>query len=246
VVHVFVRLLLCGSLILFAVSLWQKDVLPDASTLQTELLDEPQQHPVTRAAFQTTVNNVTYSIQPLYRYDLYGLVVSLHDAQGVVDTVHAKWKDSLNVADLCVVWGDNVRSGAYRDIRFSSAQYQCFWQTDSSQAAGRFATNAISNNHLLTDNVSIAKNIHQARIGDQIHFRGYLAEYSHNDGFAFKRGTSTTRTDDGDGACETVYVEEFEILRRGGGPWRTLLWTAVGLFVVGLIAWVRVPVRFKH
>jgi hypothetical protein len=69
------------------------------------------------------------------------------------------------------------------------------------------------------------------------------AEYSHNHGFPFKRGTSTVRTDGGNGACETVYLEDFEILRRGGGPWHLLVKIALILLAGGVVGWFVLPVR---
>ena len=68
-------------------------------------------------------------------------------------------------------------------------------------------------------------------------------EKRHNHGFAFKRGTSLTRDDTGNGACETIYVQEVEVLRAGGGPWRWLLWPAIALSLTGLIVWLRTPFR---
>jgi hypothetical protein len=103
---------------------------------------------------------------------------------------------------------------------------------------------ALSNNHLLTDKPDIARAIRKVRLGDQVHFRGYLAEYSHNhNGRPFNRGTSIVRTDTGNGACETIFVEDFEILRPGGGPWRAVMWAALLLLAVSVIAWFRLPLR---
>lgn len=107
-----------------------------------------------------------------------------------------------------------------------------------------FDQNAISNNHLLTESPRLAKELLKVRVGDQIHFRGRLSEYSHNVGFAFKRGTSTVRTDSGNGACETVYVDSIDIIRAGGKPWRTLVWVAGIMVIVSLIAWFMQPARF--
>jgi hypothetical protein len=238
--HSFVQLLLIGSLILFAVCIWRKDVLPQA--LRPELLQEPQQRALSRAAFETTVNDITYTVQPLYIYDLYGLVVSSHDADTWWDNVHAQWNDKLNVMDLCVVWGKNLETGAYREASFSSSESWCYWESRSSP----IDNTASSNNHLLADNPLLAKKIRAARIGDQVHFRGYLAEYSHNHGFAFKRGTSTSRNDTGAGACETVYVQDFEILSQHGRFWRLLMWFTGGGFGFGIVLWFCLPVRFKH
>jgi hypothetical protein len=55
--------------------------------------------------------------------------------------------------------------------------------------------------------------------GDQIYLKGYLAEYSHSSG-DFRRGTSTSRADTGNGACETIYIEDYRILKMGNPFWR--------------------------
>jgi hypothetical protein len=76
-----------------------------------------------------------------------------------------------------------------------------------------------------------------------VRFSGYLVEYAHNHGMAFQRGTSTVRTDTGNGACETVWVEDFQILSRGGGPWPMLFKLAWVMLAFGLVAWFKAPVR---
>jgi len=235
-------LFFCG-LALLLLSVWKKNVLPAPETLLPPLLQEPGQAAVQRSPFRVVVKKVSYDVRPLYRYDLQGMVVSRHDSDTWWDYIHKAWNDHLNVADLCVVWGNNVRSGAYREIEFSSGQFVCNFQTSSHEAFAAFDLAAISNNHLLTADPAIARRIREVRVGDQVRFSGYLAEYSHNEGLAFKRGTSTVRDDTGNGACETVYVEDFEILRRGGGPWRVLQWIGIGMIVASLIAWFAAPVR---
>lgn len=235
-----------GSLLLLLAGLWRKDVLPAHQGLRRELLEEPVQLSTEQPPINATVGEITYNIRPLYTYDLYGLVVSKHDTHAWWDYIHKEWNDNLNVADLCVVWGNNVRSGAYKDISFSSGQFVCNFSTSSSEAFAAFDQTAISNNHLITDDPRIARKVGEVKVGDQIHFRGYLAEYSHNHGFPFKRGTSTVRTDTGNGACETVYLQDLEILNRGGGPWRLLVNVAVFLLIAGVVWWFALPVRNEH
>ena len=43
------------------------------------------------------------------------------------------------------------------------------------------------------------------------------------------RGTSTTRNDTGGGACETVYVTQFEIIRRANAGWRAAIPLAIAV-----------------
>ncbi|MFZ6813915.1 hypothetical protein ACO0K3_05570 [Undibacterium sp. Rencai35W] len=237
--------LVIASLVLLGVSLWRMHALPPATELSSSLLEEPIQTPLKQAAFSVESHGITYQVQPLYHYDLTGLVVSKHDANTWWDYLHREWNDSLNIVDLCVVWGNNVRSGSYADINFSSGQFTCNFSTNSNEAFAAFDQTAISNNHLLTDNPQLAKLMRSVQVGDQIHFRGQLAEYSHHHGFAFKRGTSITRTDTGNGACETVFIESFDILRTGGKPWRSLCWIAGLMLLFSLIAWFMQPVRFN-
>jgi hypothetical protein len=238
-----VQLLLASGLILLAVATWQKEALPPKQVMSSDLLNEPEQVQVKQAAFDTTVNGVTYTVQPLYTYDIRGLVVSMHDAKTWWDYLHREWNDHLNVMDLCVVWGNNLRSDNYKEIDYSSGQFICYFNPKSIEAFQAFDQAALSNNHLLTDKPEIARAIRKVRIGDQVRFRGYLAEYSHNhNGQPFKRGTSIVRTDTGNGACETIYIEDFEILKPGGGPWRKLVWLAAFMLVAGVIAWFRLPI----
>ena len=237
-----VKLLLASGFLLLVVALWQRHSLPEPGLLNPVLLQEPEQVQVREAPFETSVGGVTYRIQPLFHYELHGLVVSHHDSDTWWDYIHREWNDHMNVVDLCVIWGNNAGSGAYRDIEFSSGQFVCYWQASTQEKFAAFDQNAISNNHLLTDDPQIAKKMRSVRVGDQIRFRGFLAEYSHNhNGQPFKRGTSTIRTDTGNGACETIYVKDFEIIRRGGGPWRSMLWVAWALIGAGIVGWFRLP-----
>jgi hypothetical protein len=238
------KLLAAASLALLLTSCWKAESLPRAG-LSAVLLDEPVQLSAQQPAFQTQVGGIEYTVQPLYRYELAGLVVSRHDSKAWWDYAHAEWKDELNAVDLCVVWGDNVSSGAYLPLNYSSDQWTCHVETGSSEAWQAFDPTGLSNNHLLTDQPALAQRLRDARIGDQIRLRGYLAEYSHKVGTGFHRGTSTTRNDTGNGACETIYVEEFEILEPGGKPWRALRWPAAIAFGVFILLWLRQPVTFR-
>ncbi len=243
--HQHIKFFLIANILLLLTAIWRSESLPPPSELVSSLLEEPTQVMVKQPAFTSVSNNIEYTVQPLYEYDLAGLVVSKHDANTWWDYIHRAWNDSLNIVDLCVVWGNNVRNGSYAAIDFSSGQFTCNFSTNSNEAFAAFDQSAISNNHLLTDQASIAKKMRSVRVGDQIHFRGHLVEYSHNHGFAFKRGTSTVRTDTGNGACETVFIDSFEILKTAGKPWRMLVWFASGMLLLGVVTWFSKPVSFN-
>jgi hypothetical protein len=246
--HRAINVLLLGSLLVMALAFWRKDVPPGPERLAEALLAEPEQRPARAAAKNTSVNGVAYRIQPRYSYDLSGLVVSLHHADSWWDYAHKEWNDHLNLVDLCVVWGGNAQSGAYRKIDFHNTQWEC-WASSSSAADWQaFNAHEMSNNHLITDDPAIARRMKALRVGDQVRVRGYLAEYSTYDAAGRQtghRGTSTVRTDSGPNACETVYVEELEILESSNRGWRTAGKAAIWVFFLSLLAWAFAPVKFN-
>ncbi len=224
---------------------WQQESLPPAASLDGQLHFEPEQEETRRAPFTTRVGGIDYRVEPLYTYELRGLVVSRHDTSSWLAYLHKQWNDKLNVADLCVIWGTNIVDDLYHEFDFSSGQFTCNFRTNSRQAFQAFDLEAISNNHLLTDDAALAAAIRGVRTGDQVRLRGYLARYSHNEGGGFSRGTSTVRGDTGNGACETVWVEEFEVIQRGNAGWRALKWLALLLCALGAAGWLLAPVRVR-
>ncbi len=60
-----------------------------------------------------------------------------------------------------------------------------------------------------------------AEAGDHIPITGQLASYE-NTANGFLRGTSTRRDDTGNGACETLFVEEVEFVNKANPGWRGL------------------------
>lgn len=236
-------LILAAGALLCALGWWQQDTLPSPESILPDMHLDPVQTEIDESPFETTVGEFTYTVEPQYAYELHGLVVSRHDADSWLDYLHKRWGDELNVADLCVLWGRNVVDDLYHEFDFSSGQFTCNFQTRSREAWQAFDLAAISNNHLLTDDAGLASAIRGARIGDQVRIRGVLANYSHGGGFS--RGTSTVRTDTGNGACETVWVEAFEVLRGASPLWRLVTWAGVLLLAVGLVAWFRAPVRAR-
>jgi hypothetical protein len=234
------KLVFYASLALLLVSCWQRDDFPESMSVAPELLEAPVQHAVHKRPFTVTNEGIDYRIEPRYRYDLHGLVVSYAHHNGNY-SLHRLWNDHINVADVCVVWGGNTDAADLNRIRFWNGKFTCNFETRDSGTWERFRTDQISNNHLLTDDRLIRKQIKRIRIGDQIRLRGWLANYSNDTGFS--RGTSTTRDDTGNGACETIYLEDFEILRPLDSGWRVLLNLALAGVIGSSLLWLSAVMR---
>jgi len=213
---------LAAATLLLAVSWFMKDRYPLENEILPDLLQEPVQAAVERPPFTAEAGGVRYTIRPLYTYEIRGMVVSQHDCGAWWDIYHHDlWKDFINLKDLCVIWGRNLESGVYRDMGFRNDSWTCSWSWPDAETGARFLRTGLSNNHLLCTDDTLRERIRRTSPGDQVWLRGTLAEYSHGHG-AFHRGTSTRRDDTGNGACETIFVEDYEILRPANPGWRAV------------------------
>jgi hypothetical protein len=165
------------------------------------------------------VHGNTYTVEPLFEYELYGMIVSRHHSDNWFDYHHEEWKDFLNVADLCVVYGDNISSGIYRKMRFSSQDYYCYGQFDKNEDAVVFSENSFSNNHVLSDKPSLIRMVKQVWPGDQVYMKGYLVNYYRQGHADQDRPSSISRDDRG---CEVIFLKDFKILRSASSMWRTI------------------------
>lgn len=219
----FLKLTFYAGIFIFATSFFQKDKLPQSSEAVNEVFREPVQIKSEKTQFEIETNGITYIIKPLYEYELYGMIVSEHSSAEWFDYYHDKWKDFINLKDICVAWGENMKTGSYKYFNFESGSWTCYARSKpgiEEDKWSQFKFDQFSNNHLLSDNSEINKKILSAEKGDQIRMKGYLAEYSIKNG-DFKRGTSITRNDSGNGACETVFLTNFEIMKTANPFWRS-------------------------
>jgi hypothetical protein len=235
------------SLLVALTTYFKKDSLPDPAFYDLTQLEEPLQRPTRKRPFDTQVNGQSYLITPLFDYELHGVVVSFNDSDSFTDTTHhRRWRDFLNIRDLCVIWGRNVQNGVYREMDFSNDSWTCWAYWPNAETRSRFSMRQLSNNHLLADDDELKRRLMSAQIGDHVRLKGVLASYA-NPGNGFKRGTSTVRTDTGNGACETIYLQEFEILNPANGGVRSLYalakWLTISALAGFLLLFVVSPVR---
>ncbi len=234
-------LIVVASFATLLVSFWNRNDLPGNIDYVAQIADEPKQTRTGERAFDVEFNEVGYRIEPEYAYDITGMVVSYRHHNEDNSRMHALANDHLNMLDVCVIWGDNTGNERLDKISFWNGLFTCNVKTRDQQAWDAFDMNQLSNNHLLSDDEFIRRQVKKIRIGDQIRVRGFLASYATEGGSV--RGTSTTRTDTGNGACETIYVRTFEIVRAATSYWRIAMWASIALLAVGLTLHFRKPYK---
>ena len=232
---------IAASVLVLLVAYWNRNDIPGAIDFDPHLQDAPLQKPITKTPLTVAFSGVDYRVEPLYDYELYGLVVSYRQHDGE-SSMHRWSNDHLNMADVCVVWSDTAFSEYLGDLDFWNGIFTCNVQTRDSVAWAHFKMNQLSNNHLISEDPYIRERVEEIRIGDQIRVKGWLSRYGAAGGSGL-RGTSTTREDSGDGACETIYVREFEIVTPGFSAWRAAMYGALVVLVLCLFVHFALPYR---
>jgi len=238
--YVFVLTLIF--LAIFLISCLLKAKYPGPQAAISSLKNDPVQTPTNTKEFTLTIDDVEYTITPLFDYELYGMIVSTGDNLGWLGRF--KEQDPLNTNDFCVIWGSNIDNGIYQEMSFRNEDFVCRIEFHGDyKDLSKYSNNHLSNNHFLLDrktNSKIYRQIKSAKVGDQIHFKGYLASYSTKKSGVQTgtRGSSTTREDSGDGACETVYIKSFENIKKYNSP-ILVINNFSGYFVIcGIIVWI--------
>ncbi len=231
----FSRLASVLLMLLVFVFLWasfKRGELPKPSQILPALLEMPEQTPIKRKQFSFPYFDKVYVIQPIADYQIQGVVVSHNNPAGFGDIYHDE--TSVDIRDLCMVYGNNLRSENYRKVSYWSESWTCNWRAKDQDVFNSFRMDGLSNNHLLSSDAAVRKTILKTHIGDQVRLRGMLVNYWEEGQPQFVRQTSTVRSDTGNGACEVVFVTGVEILKSSTPIWN-LLYERSGILLLVLI-----------
>jgi hypothetical protein len=221
--------------------------LPPPENIDGRIVDGvPEQVAVADTkSFDAEFGEIRYSFTPHARYDLYGLVVSLHHSGSFIDISHKN--DPAQTMDICVVWGENIVNNAYRMVTYNHGDFTCFWSWDAEPPP--FNNHLIANNHLIPTTPELAKLLSRVHVGDQIRLGGTLADYIITNAGGQElgsRNSSLVRTDTGNGACEIILLTDAEIIAKHM-PWREPAMYALGtLALIGFVVGFMLGLPKRH
>ena len=231
------KYLFWGLLCVLGVTFFTRNDLKGVAEVAGPVLQEPLQTPLLYPkSIQFTRNGYVYDLTPVYGYEINALVVGKMDY----------WRFSMDKfdlvfpADLCLIWGSNARRQLYRDsgVKFSQ---DCRWCWVSWNRDVKFNLSEMSNNHLLINDKEVWAAVKEIVRGDQVRIAGKLVNVKAQPvdnplSSPITWNSSVSRTDTGAGACEVIYVEKIEIIKKANIAARSLFRLALyGL--IGLIAW---------
>jgi len=210
----------------------KREELPAENEILPALKEEPVQEKFDDRAFTLRWRSSDYVLHPVAKYEISGLVVSRNDIGGFTDIYHSA--DSVDVVDVCMLWGANTRERVYRNSEFWSEPFSCWYRPKRNVSGVPFREDELSNTHILPRDENLARELSAIHLGDQIRLRGKLVNYNPAGASEMLRRSSLTRTDQGNGACEVMFVEEFALLKPGNPGWNKLFVMAKKFFLISL------------
>ncbi|MDD5132513.1 MAG: hypothetical protein PHH44_07635 [bacterium] len=186
-----------------------------------------------------TKDGYAYELTPLFNYTVNALLVHKLNYKSFSIYKYA----SAFPMDVSLVWGSNLATKVYQSkkLRFWQDGRFTYWQYE---AGIEVNSTEIANEHLIVNNQAIEQKMNSLNVGDQVKIKGQLVNVTAiNTGPVsidkprlYKWQTSTVRNDTGAGACEIIYVEDIEILKKGN-PVSCVLFKLSFYGLVLLVSW---------
>jgi hypothetical protein len=192
-----------GAAILGAILLWGFSHRPVKRPPGVTAPDVPEQHEVTAPA--PTFEKAGSAITAQATFDIHARVLSRENY----------WMDpgaKLVPVDLALGWGRMSDSAVIEKLSISQFGRFYFWSASELPIPETEISQSSANMHLIPATSSVERAIKRVRQGDLVHFSGYLVNAQMPGGGTWN--SSLTRNDVGNGACELVWVEQFEIGTR--------------------------------
>jgi hypothetical protein len=164
---------------------------------------EPVQEATDRRAFTLETRKGTVTLQPLYSFEVSAKTAS----------AERYWIDDgafLVPVDLALIWG-KLPDEPYKSlVSYGQMARFYFWRTPTTEGVDLgYIQSHSSNMHLIPATTNVRNALLSIDEGDAVRLRGLLVDAARSDGFTWK--SSTSRGDEGAGACELVWVEEAQI-----------------------------------
>jgi hypothetical protein len=157
--------------------------------------DEPFQELIANGK---NIKHGEFQLQPRARYEIQARVLA-------VERYRTDAGSDLAPIDFAMGWGVMSDTATLQHFRIKQGGRFYSIYPDEKAIAIPAALRASANMHLIPSTATVRELLFSARPGNVLKLSGYLVTASRSDGFTWN--TSLTRDDDGNGACELMYVE---------------------------------------
>jgi hypothetical protein len=116
----------------------------------------------------------------------------------------------LAPVDLALGWGPMSDDAVISELKISQRNRWFYWKCRKFPIPREEIEHNAANMHLVPENDDIESSIKSVKKGDIVQFKGHLVRINRGNDWHWQ--SSISRTDTGNGACEVVFVKEFEII----------------------------------
>ncbi len=159
--------------------------------------DEPLQRPTSAPAWEKD----DYTITPLAEFEAKALILHLK-------RYRSGRESDLSPIDLALGWGPMSDQSVVDRLEISQSGRWYQYQARVLPLPQKVIAASSCNMHMIPADKSVEDALDDLHQGDVVSFSGYLVEIKASDGFRWK--SSLTRTDEGNGACEIVWVKRIK------------------------------------
>ncbi len=188
----------------------KKPTLPETSETTKNAIDtnqDPIQRATKKEPFFLERGRYKFTIKPLAAYEIHAQVKSRR-------TYDTDWTSLLSSIDLALAWGGLVSKIADKHITYSQKKRWYYYNYDGGSPYYKpYIRSHSSNHHILPANTNIERAVHSLAVKDKVCLKGYLVKVEGKSSLNEKVwwNSSMTREDEGDGACEVLWVKEIQI-----------------------------------
>jgi len=115
-------------------------------------------------------------------------------------------ESDLSPVDLALGWGPMSDQQVLDQISITQSGRWYEWHAKTLPVPRNVITASSANMHIIPAGNDVEETLESIRKGDIIRLTGYLVEVRAQDGWGWR--SSLTRTDDGNGSCELVWVQQ--------------------------------------
>lgn len=180
-----------------------------------KIIDPPIQNDF-KGSTSIVVGNVSVRVDYVAYYEVSGKVVA--KVSYMPDSV----SNMAAQSDVALVWGKLATDEYLKKFTFNAPGNRfVYWKTTDMNwyrmhTSDREVKQMYSNNHLVTTNQELISKIKKIKKNDYVRIKGYLANLYWIENNSNRNWISSTRRDDdGDGACEVIYVTDIKWLEEG-------------------------------
>jgi hypothetical protein len=152
-----------------------------------------------------TKDGYDWVITPKAEYSLKGVVLKR-------TTYRTGWNSILSPCDVAMAWGELAQGDLYKQLKWSQSNRWYFWKYGADFPKDNpFIIRYSSNTHIVPANPNLERAARSLKSGEPAELRGYLMRVDGKKGDETRWwDSSLSRTDEGDGSCELLYLKRLK------------------------------------